>query len=425
VGFLRGWFSGAWIAPGMVLLMVGAILLFPLLVKPLSRCVAFLLAPLARESATISFRQLGRHRVRTSLTAGVYFVAVTVSVAMGLSLQDNLRDIEQWRDRVLGWDHFLRAAMPDLAMLGPVTLPEGLAEEVSAIEGVEDVGRFAFVTTRVNGRPVLLVARTVAPGRPLHLPVEPGAEDTVRAALLRGEAVLALHLARQLGVEPGDKVTLAAESGPVAVRVAALVPDYTVGGAILYLEWEHARHLLGIAGPHALAIDGNARGVGERLQAFCAAHNLLYQSTADMRRTLREMTDGVAGLTWLLMTLVFLVASLGAVNTLTMNVLEQTREFGVLRAIAMTRRQVGRIVRTQAFALGLLGLLPGLALGAGIGYLMNLAGRSLFGQRVAFHLDPGVLIGCALLTLLVSLLAGFLPARRAMRLRIFDALRHE
>jgi putative ABC transport system permease protein len=122
---------------------------------------------------------------------------------------------------------------------------------------------------------------------------------------------------------------------------------------------------------------------------------------------------------------VFLVASLGSVNTLTMNVLEQTRELGVLRAIAMTRRQVGRLVRTQAFALGLMGLIPGIALGVFIAYLMNAAGRSLYGQHVAFHLDPGVLVGCAVLTLLVSFLAGALPARRATRLRIFDALRYE
>ena len=83
------------------------------------------------------------------------------------------------------------------------------------------------------------------------------------------------------------------------------------------------------------------------------------------------------------------------------------------------------VVRTQAVALGLLGLIPGIVLGIAIAYMMNMAGRTLHGQIVDFHLHPGVILGCALLTISVSLLAGFLPARRAQRLRIFDALRYE
>jgi putative ABC transport system permease protein len=427
LGFVQGWLPDAWIAPGMVLVMVGAILLFPLLLRPLSWCVARLLAPFARESGRIAFRQMARHRVRTSLTAGVFFVAVTVSVANGLSIRNSVRDVEQWHNRVLGWDHFVRAAMPDLAMLAPVALPGELRGELESVEGVEHVGRIAFLVSRVDERPAIVLARTLEPGQPLRIRVDAGTEDVARASLLRGEAVLGTYLALRLGVTEGDSVTLATPKGPKSVRVAALTTEYSVGGAVMYLEWTRAQGLLGKFGPHAFFIGERegAAGVGARLQAFCAERKLLYQSNADMTRAREEMQQGVLGLLWMLLTLVFLVASLGAVNTLTMNVLEQTREFGLLRAIAMTRRQIGRVVRTQALSLGLLGLAPGLAFGLLIGYLMNMASRTLQGQIVPFHFNPAVLIGCAVLTVVVSCLAGMLPARRAMRLRIFDALRYE
>ncbi|MHC4163458.1 MAG: FtsX-like permease family protein [Planctomycetota bacterium] len=427
LGFVQGWLPGAWIGPGMVALMVGAILVFPLVVAPLSRCAAGLLAPWARESGRIAFRQLARHRVRTSLTAGVFFVAATVAISTGLTLRGSLRDVEQWYDRVLGWDHYVRASMPDLAMFAPVTLPDELGGEIESVAGVDHVARVAFVPARVNERPALVMARTFEPGRPLRIGVEPQAEAAIRKSLARGEVVLGIYLARQLDVSVGDSVTLATATGPATLRVAALSAEYTVGGAALYLEWSHARDLLGIAGPHGFLIqerDG-AGGLGARLQGFCAERELLYQSNADLIRVARKMSGGVVGLTWMLLTLVFLVASLGAVNTLTMNVREQTREFGLLRAIAMTRRQLGRVVGTQALALGFLGLIPGVALGIAIGYMMNVAARTLHGQVVAFRLDAPLLIGCAVLTLVVSWLAGYLPARRATRLRIFDALRYE
>ncbi|MHC4608306.1 MAG: FtsX-like permease family protein, partial [Planctomycetota bacterium] len=358
VGFVQGWLPGEWIAPGMVLLMVGSILLFPLLLKPLSWFLAWLLRPFARESGRIAFRQMARHRVRTSLTAGVFFVAVTVAIATGSSIRNGMRDVEQWYDRVLGWDHFVRAAMPDLAMLAPVALPDEVGVELESVEGVEHVGRIAFLVSRANERPAIVLARTLDRGQPLRIGVDAETEDAARAGLLRGEAVLGTYLASRLGVSTGDTVALASRTGPVSVRVAALATEYSVGGATLYLEWSRAQDLLGAFGPHGFLIreEEGAREVGARLQAFCDERKLLYQSNADLMQRVNEMLQGVLGTLWMLLTLVFLVASLGAVNTLTMSVLEQTREFGLLRAIAMTRRQIGRVIRTQALSLGLLGL---------------------------------------------------------------------
>jgi putative ABC transport system permease protein len=135
--------------------------------------------------------------------------------------------------------------------------------------------------------------------------------------------------------------------------------------------------------------------------------------------------SGVVGFYWALLALVLVVASLGIVNTLTMNVLEQTRELGVLRAIAFTRGQVRRMVLAQAVALGVISLVPGIGLGIGLAYLMNLATHPVIGQRVAFRLDGWFVVCCGVATLVIALLAAFFPARRAARLRIIQALQYE
>jgi hypothetical protein len=70
-----------------------------------------------------------------------------------------------------------------------------------------------------------------------------------------------------------------------------------------------------------------------------------------------------------------LIAALGIVNTLTMNVIERVREIGILRAAGMTRGQVWRSVVVEAGVLGLAGALLGIALGLVVGALIPAGGR--------------------------------------------------
>src|SRR5207249_481064 len=114
------------------------------------------------------------------------------------------------------------------------------------------------------------------------------------------------------------------------------------------------KELFAMRGVHAftlMAKPGRAPDLAPRLRAFCDEHGLRLQANADFRAAIEQAMRGVIGFFWGLVVLVFVVASLGVVNTLTMNVLEQTRELGILRAVAMTRRQVRKMILAQALAL--------------------------------------------------------------------------
>ena len=92
---------------------------------------------------------------------------------------------------------------------------------------------------------------------------------------------------------------------------------------------------------------------------LCRKYGVVLQSFADISRMIDSMAGGIHGCLWGILVLGFIVAAFGVVNTLTMNVLEQTREFGLLRAVAMTRRQVRRTILAQAAILAGVGLCPG------------------------------------------------------------------
>ena len=114
-----------------------------------------------------------------------------------------------------------------------------------------------------------------------------------------------------------------------------------------------------------------------------------------------------------------------AVNTLGMNVLEQTRELGLLRMVAMTRVQVRKMIVAQAAMLGRLGVVPGLLAGMAMAYVMNLSTLPVTGHPVAFKLHPLMLMGGFLAAMTIVLAAAWIPAERAARRELVNALHYE
>ena len=143
--------------------------------------------------------------------------------------------------------------------------------------------------------------------------------------------------------------------------------------------------------------------------------------SADVKRAMDGMVGMITALTWVAIA----VAGLALVNTLFSNLAERQREFGTLRAVGARRSAVMRIVLAEAIATGLIGGLPGIALGLGL-YALFINSGNLIGGFPADPMIPWVQIGMALAAALVlAPLVSLLPARWAARLEVVDALRYE
>ena len=135
--------------------------------------------------------------------------------------------------------------------------------------------------------------------------------------------------------------------------------------------------------------------------------------------------SGVVGTLWGLIALGFVIASFGIVNTLTMNVLEQTREIGILRAIAMKRRQISRMIFSQAMVVGVVSLIPGILGGIVFAYLLNVSTYPMTGLRLELRFEALLIVGSMVMVLGLSAAAAMFPARRASRLQVITALQYE
>jgi putative ABC transport system permease protein len=415
----------------MALYLVGCAMALPLVLGPLLRLTGLLLRPLAGVEGGLALRQLGRRPGRTALTAGALLVAVLFAVGFGQAFHNQVRHINDWLARVADFgDFFVRGAWPDAtAAVTTAPLPETLADEIRALDPrVERVDRFRYIPSRAAGQSVVVMACTFRADRPPSLPLVAGDPEVVRQGLQRGEAVLGSLLAQRLGLRVGDRILLETRHGPRSLRVAGLTTEYTGGGMALYLEWDAARRLFDVRGAHTLLVTarpGQAAGLGPVLSAFCAERHYLLHSNAELREQFDRQMGDFQGLVWALVALVFVVAALGVVNTLTMSVLEQTRELGALRALGMRRGQVAKLVLAQALGLGVISLVPGTAAGVGLAYLMHLSFYPIMGQVIPFRLDLPLVAGCFLAALAIAASSAYFPARRAARLRVVEALQYE
>jgi putative ABC transport system permease protein len=198
------------------------------------------------------------------------------------------------------------------------------------------------------------------------------------------------------------------------------------GGEAILVGWKDATESLGVAGADAFAVryePGREADARPAVDATASQYALEPTPLSRVTGAVDLALGRVFGLFDALAIVAAIVAALGIVNTLSMNVLERVRELGVLRAAGMTRGQVRRTVVVEAGILGLTGSFLGVVTGLVAATLMIVFAGGTLGLGLEL---PWPSIGLAVvLGVGLSMLAAWYPARLASRLAIVRAVQHE
>jgi putative ABC transport system permease protein len=146
------------------------------------------------------------------------------------------------------------------------------------------------------------------------------------------------------------------------------------------------------------------------------------QTTAEFTASQQDQLNPVIYLIYALLSMSVVISLFGIVNTLVLSVFERTREIGMLRAIGLTRQQTRRMVRYESVITSLIGALIGTVVGLFFGWVMA---EGLKSQGIVFAVPVGQLVVFFVLAGVAGVLAAILPARRASRLNILEALQYE
>jgi lipoprotein-releasing system permease protein len=308
---------------------------------------------------------------------------------------------------ILNWQEILAAldVQPDLLAVsplisGPALARRGVARNSIVLMGMEPDRYLEIV--RVNED---MLAGTFSVGA--------------------GNAVIGNELARDLGLQVGDKLLVDAGAGHEAtLNIAGIfaLGVREVDERFVYLDLQQAQALLDLPGGITV-IDAT---VGELFQAETIAMQLQALTGLKAESWMATNGDLLNALssqslsTEMIRIFVAVSVGFGIASVLAVSVVQRTREIGILRAMGSRRRQILHIFLLQGGVLGLLGSLVGAATGFGLVQVFNVFGPRLFYIPV----DPWLAPSAIALATVTGVLAAAAPARRAARYDPAVAIRY-
>ncbi len=402
-----------------------ATLLIPFVLPAVARIAGVPFAFMLRFEERLARSSVVRDRSRTALTLGGLTIGLAMIVALGGVGQHA-------RAAAAGWIADVIPGELVVTSIRPIAEDEGveadITGEVPGVARVSPIATFDLALDGVRTDAAAVIGEDLAEDGRLRFVA--GDRDTALDALDSGGATIVpaglaarLHLAidQVLSVPTVDGRTL-------DLRIVGIVERSIPGrtGESMLVGWDDATTSLGVAGADVFAlrfVPGAPPSAREALQAAATQLALEVVPLERIEGAIDDALGRIFGLFDALAAVAVLIAALGIVNTLTMNVIERVREIGILRAAGMTRDQVWRSVVVEAGVLGLAGALLGSVVGLVVGALMVvLAGGRL---DVAAGI-PWPIIGVALvLGVAVAMLAAAYPARLASRLSIVRAVQYE
>ncbi len=404
------------LAVGLPLIVISIVVLGPAIVRPLSRLLA---APIVRngsitgELARENASRNPRRSATTSLTLMIGVTLVCAATVFGATLSTSTRgDLDQ---RVLA-DGVVEIG--DAISRQGGGLDPSVARRIAAIGGVDAAVGIRQAPAQIADSSAFMTGIDSAGlDEVLDLDVVAGSVaelGTSRIAVLKSKA-------DEEGLQVGDRIDVRFQQGSARMTVAGIFDtDNTLG------PW--------VVDNAALAAYTN-RSLDQSI--FVAASGALPRAaidrvlasdpTAELKSKAAYISDQAGQINNLLVLLYGLlgmsvvVALIGIVNTLGLSIHERTRELGLLRAVGMTTAQLRRTIRYESTLISLIGTLIGLGLGLFLGWTAAQTGDEFF----VFTIPWGSLLIIAVAGVAAGLLAGVLPARRAARLDVLEAIATE
>jgi len=233
----------------------------------------------------------------------------------------------------------------------------------------------------------------------------------------------------------GRRVAVAVRTavGDVPFTVVGIVSDQQNNGTVLYVPlttMQSVLHTPGAVNRYWIqTTSGNHQLIDQtnmRIERANAVHGLQMKTTreyvgaAQDRTTYRGITTSIT----VLGLLIVAISMVALINTLTMVVLERTREIGILRCIGAHAPDVRRIFATEGMTVALAGWLIGIPLGFGLAHGVLALVQNVFNERLLFTFPPLNIPIVLLGTVILALLVVQIPLRHAVRFKPGEALRY-
>jgi putative ABC transport system permease protein len=416
---------------GTVLFLVGLVLVAPALIRPLANLFGRLLVVAFAREGRLAQGNLARQPGRAAITASAMMIGLAILLTMSGVVSSILSGFLGYLDKTLGADFLF---MPQSLVLagGNVGASPELAQKIRQTPGIEAVTSVRLGMTVIKGAKVQVIGIDPATFSQISgLEFSAGDETQVYGALEEGRALIVNNIfALQNGIHIGDILTLKTPEGDQQYLVVGIGVDYLnaklsttyISQANLERDFHQNSDLLIMARKAPNADTATVQAALEALAKDYPAFTLF--ASSEWRDSQKQIFNQAMGFLYVLLIALTFPSLIALVNTLAINVIERTREIGVIRAVGGTQRQVQRMILAESLLLAAAGTAFGILAGLWLGYV--LVGALKVGGFVLPYYFPyaGILVTIAI-GLLFGVLASLIPARQAARLNIVTALHYE
>jgi putative ABC transport system permease protein len=419
---LGGLFGGGQALPlvglGAPIAFIGLYTLSPLLSRPLGGTLG---QPLrwAGVPGKLASANAQRNPRRTAATASALMIGLALVGAVGVLASSMKTSFGGIIDRSLKADYILNTSdfMPFSA---------DLARQLADAPGVAAVSGLRQNDVRINGKGTSVQAVDPASfGTVYNVKMTEGAlADTAADG-----AVVSKSAAEQNGWKVGDSVRMRfSASGEQDITIKGiyetdpLLGDWLISTATYdkFFPTTKLDVMVFVKGAEGADLATTKQAVDAVAKNFPVVS---VNDQAGVKKQNQKAVDQLLGMISALLLLSIVIAFLGIMNTLALSVYERTRELGLLRAVGMGRRQMRWMVRWEAVVISLFGAILGVTVGTFFGVAIRKAIAEWGVDQLT--IPWGSLLILAIVGGVFGLVAAALPARRAARLNVLEAIAYE
>lgn len=393
----------------------------------------------------LSSRSYRARPLRTFLTVfgmSIGMSAVLLLVSFGYGLQSELLKRITTADTI----YTLTVTLPSSSYEKGVFLDEERMEEFRLSEGVAEVSGAktsqGFVRLEGVSGAVTLASIDAEYSRLSGLEAVAGVSFDEEKEEVNNYVLLSLPVAKTFNREPEDLVGLEVDVRPI-VDETTLDAEQSVGrtfviGGILeatdnvaYIHTSQSDFFVDEETPYTEArVRAESEETLEQVRSMLIGYGYNVSVIADVVRQVETFFTIVQFILGFFGVIALIVSAVGMFNTMTVALLERTKEIGIMKSIGATNRYIALLFIIEAFTMGVMGGLLGIAIAfaeAGvINALVNFAASRFGGETVDLFQSPLWFIGLILgFSGVVGILTGFIPAQKAGKLDPLRALQYK
>ncbi len=368
---------------------------------------------------------------RTASTVGALMIGLAFVYSTGAFVVSQKAAVDRELDRSLDVDILVTSSKQLQATsnhFSPAT-----AERIMSLPGVELADTLRISSVNFGGDKVSLLSHDMK----AYFAISPkllevGDPQTAEAKMANGKGVLiSNNLAYRDNLKMGDVLKIDSPNGTLELPVVGLLSYYrSEKGTIImdrslfqkYWNDTDADDILINLKPGIDPVkfkQSVAAAIGGEQDAFIYTHD-------EFKKWVDGVIDQFFALFYLQMVIAIFVAALGLVNTMVISVDERRRELGIFRAIGGLRRQVMKMVLLEAVAISLIGLAAGAVTGLFNAYfLVHTAARVVAGFTVELIFPYTMVLTAVPFVIVVAVAAAFVPAMKAARTNVVEAVGYE